>query len=210
MNARHLKKKFKKQINKLKFDNALMRQIISNSPTMQELYDLYNKPLNVIHTTIPFREYKVNRVISQDKGKVDHYLDLLKKRKWQVSYLMVSKRTLYILSMIVVIKLQSWQAFLQEERLSMRVEEMTLRSEIRQMLNEAGFNRETIKQLVKDSIDAIVKNQVNQVLMEREEKDLAEVVSDYIDSLLYSQIREKLRWMNFNVNVQAEAKGNKA
>lgn len=91
----------------------------------------------------------------------------------------------------------------------MRVEEMALRSEIRQMLNEAGFNRETIKQLVKDSIDDIVKNQVNQVLMERKEKDLGEVVSDCIESKLYAQIRnvsesvikDKLRWMKFNVNV---------
>lgn len=51
----------------------------------------------------------------------------------------------------------------------MKVEEMALRSEIRQMLNEAGFTRETIKQLVKESIDEVVKNQVNQVLMERKE-----------------------------------------
>ena len=91
----------------------------------------------------------------------------------------------------------------------MRVEEIALRSEIRQMLNEAGFNRETIKEIVKDSIDDIVKNQVNQVLMERKEKDLGEVVSDYLESRLYAQIRdtsesvirEKLRWMRFNVNV---------
>lgn len=91
----------------------------------------------------------------------------------------------------------------------MKVEEMALRSEIRQMLNEAGFNRETIKQLVKESIDDVVKNQVNQVLMERKEKDLSEVVSDYLDSRLYGQIRntsesvirDKLRWMKFDVNV---------
>lgn len=91
----------------------------------------------------------------------------------------------------------------------MKVEEMALRSEIRQMLNEAGFNRETIKQLVKDSIDDIVKNQVNQVTMERKEKDLSEIVSNCIDSRLSNQIRnisenvirEKLRWMQFNINV---------
>lgn len=91
----------------------------------------------------------------------------------------------------------------------MKVEEMALRSEIRQMLNEAGFNRETIKDLVKDSIDDIVKNQVNQVLMERKEKDLNEVVSDYIQDRLYKEIRsvsesvirDKLRWMKFDVNV---------
>ena len=96
----------------------------------------------------------------------------------------------------------------------MKAEEMMLRSEIRQMLNEAGFNRETIKQLVKDSIDNIVKNQVNQVLMERKEKDLSEVVSDYLNSRMYRQIRdsaesiikEKFRWLDFSVNVQVNNK----
>ena len=92
----------------------------------------------------------------------------------------------------------------------MRVEEIALRSEIRQMLNEAGFNRDTIKQLVKEAIDDIVKNQVNQVLMERKEQNLEEVVSGYLDSKLRSLVRncaesvikEKLRWMDFSVNVE--------
>ena len=96
----------------------------------------------------------------------------------------------------------------------MRVEEMALRSEIRQMLNEAGFNRETIKQLVKESIDEVVKNQVNQVLMERKEKDLSEVVSNYLDNRMYrliqnsteSVIKDKLRWLGFSLNVQVSNK----
>ena len=96
----------------------------------------------------------------------------------------------------------------------MRVEEIALRSEIRQMLNEAGFNRDTIKQLVKEAIDDVVKNQVNQVLMERKEQNLEEVVSDYLNSRLYSQIRDcaesvikgKLRWMDFSVNVEVTEK----
>lgn len=96
----------------------------------------------------------------------------------------------------------------------MKVEEMALRSEIRQMLNEAGFTRETIKQLVKESIDDVVKNQVNQVLMERKEKNLSEVVSDYLDGRMYrliqnsteNVIKDKLRWLNFAVNVQVNNK----
>ena len=100
----------------------------------------------------------------------------------------------------------------------MRVEEMALRSEIRQMLNEAGFTRETIKQLVKESIDDIVKNQVNQVLMERKEKDFSEVVSDYLDSRMYrfirnsteSVIQDKLEGLDFAVNVQVNNKKDKA
>lgn len=98
----------------------------------------------------------------------------------------------------------------------MRVEEMALRSEIRQMLNEAGFNRNTIKQMIKESIDEIVKNQVNQVLMERKEKDLGGVVEAYLDNKLQRQIqncasdviRQKLRWMDFKVNVQVNTKEN--
>lgn len=91
----------------------------------------------------------------------------------------------------------------------MRIEEMALRSEIRQMLNEAGFNRETIKQLVKESIDDIVRNQINQALKERPEQNVEEAVSKYLDGRISNTIRstaadvirEKLRWMNFRVEV---------
>jgi hypothetical protein len=94
----------------------------------------------------------------------------------------------------------------------MRVEEMALRSEIRQMLNEAGLNRETIKEMVKESINDIVKNQVNQVLMERQDEDLSEAVSKYLDSNMRaivrncaeSTIKDKLRWMKFSVNVNID------
>lgn len=96
--------------------------------------------------------------------------------------------------------------------IKMKVEEMALRSEIRQMLNEAGINRETLKEMVRESINDIVKNQVNQVLMERQDKDLSEAVSKYLDSNMRaivrncteSTIKEKLRWMNFSVNVNVD------
>lgn len=91
----------------------------------------------------------------------------------------------------------------------MRAEEMALRSEIRQMLNEAGINRNTLAAMVRESIDSIVKNQVNQVLKERCDIDLSGAVSNYLDANMQSlignaarqQITEKLRWMNFNVEV---------
>lgn len=63
MNARQTKKYLKKQITKLQSDNDLMRQIIADSPTMQELCDAYNKPLNVTHTTLPFQVFKAKRMI---------------------------------------------------------------------------------------------------------------------------------------------------
>lgn len=63
MNARQKAKKLKKQINTLAYDNVLMRRIIADSPVMQELYDAYNKPINVTHTTMQFQEYRVKRTI---------------------------------------------------------------------------------------------------------------------------------------------------
>ena len=63
MNARQTKKYLKKRINRLESDNDLMRSIIANSPKMQELYDLYNKPLNITHTTMPFQQFKIQRMI---------------------------------------------------------------------------------------------------------------------------------------------------
>ena len=92
----------------------------------------------------------------------------------------------------------------------MRAEEMALRSEIRQMLNEAGINRNTLAEMVKESINDIVKNQVNKVLKEKSDEDLNETVSKYLDRNMNSLIRrstesvikDKLRWLDFSVNVQ--------
>lgn len=63
MNARQMKKCLKKQIIKLQSDNDLMRRIIADSPKMQELYDVYTKPLNVTRTTLPFQEFKARRML---------------------------------------------------------------------------------------------------------------------------------------------------
>ena len=76
MNARQTKKRLKLQIGKLQSDNNLMKEIIADCPTMQELYDLYNKPLNVTHTTLPFQEFKAKRMIpvymADVEGIVEH------------------------------------------------------------------------------------------------------------------------------------------
>ena len=63
MNARRKAKKYKKEIKALKSDNKLMREIILGSPTMQELYDAYNKPVFVTHTTMQFQEFRVKRIV---------------------------------------------------------------------------------------------------------------------------------------------------
>jgi len=79
MNARQMKKCLKKRINRLKSDNDLMRRIIADSPTMQELYDLYNKPLNVRHTTMSFQEFKAKRMIPVYMADVDGIIEHTKQ-----------------------------------------------------------------------------------------------------------------------------------
>ena len=63
MNARQKIKKLKKKINTLQSNNNLMRRIITDTPAMQELYDAYNKPKLVAHTTMQFQEYRARRMI---------------------------------------------------------------------------------------------------------------------------------------------------
>ena len=79
MNARQTKKYLKKQINKLKSDNNLMRRIIADSPKMQELYDIYNKSLNVTHTTLPFQEFKAKRMIPVYMADVEEIIEHTKQ-----------------------------------------------------------------------------------------------------------------------------------
>lgn len=63
MNVRQKAKKLKKKIKTLESDNRLMREIIADSPAMQELYDAYNKPVFTTHTTMQFQEFKAKRMI---------------------------------------------------------------------------------------------------------------------------------------------------
>lgn len=95
MNARQMKKYLKKQIIKLQSDNDLMRRIIADSPEMQALYDVYNKPLNVTHTTLPFQEFKAKRIIpvymADVEGIIEHTKqavakDLLEDIKENITY----------------------------------------------------------------------------------------------------------------------------
>ena len=80
MNARQTKKRLKKQISKLKSDNDLMRRIIADSPKMQELYDLYNKPLNVSCTTMLFKEYSSKRYLPPDRPYDAGFITLYRQR----------------------------------------------------------------------------------------------------------------------------------
>lgn len=67
----------------------------------------------------------------------------------------------------------------------MRVEEIALRHEIRQMLNEAGFNQKTIKDLVKEVLIEELRKAINQSIHETDYD-----VQGYIESNVYSIINK--------------------
>ena len=75
MNARQKAKKYKKKINTLQSDNDLMRRIIRDTPAMQHLYDAYNKPVFVTHTTMQFQEFRAKRVIPSYMTDVKGFMD---------------------------------------------------------------------------------------------------------------------------------------
>ena len=95
MNARQKAKKYKKEMNTLKSDNDLMRRIIADTPAMQELYDAYNKPKFVTHTTMHFQEFRARRMVpvymTNIKGIIEHTKqavanDLCEEIKGNITY----------------------------------------------------------------------------------------------------------------------------
>ena len=77
MNARQTKKNLKKQIDKLQSDNKLMFDIIADNPGMQETYDRWTKPLNVVHTSMRFQKFKVKRAMACDYGiEIDYVKEM--------------------------------------------------------------------------------------------------------------------------------------
>jgi len=65
----------------------------------------------------------------------------------------------------------------------MRVEEIALRSEIRQMLNEAGFNKNTLKDLVKEVLEEELNKAIKQAVAETN-CDVAEYTKLNIDHII--------------------------
>ena len=79
----------------------------------------------------------------------------------------------------------------------MRVEEIALRSEIRQMLNEAGFNKETLKNLVKEVLHEEIGKATRQAINETDLETYArsivknvirDTVKDYLKDTITSRI----------------------
>ena len=79
MNARQVKKHLKKQIERLTRKNKLMRDIMNDYPKMAELYDLYNRPCNVTHSTMSFQEYRVRRVIPRYMADLEDYKEHVRR-----------------------------------------------------------------------------------------------------------------------------------
>ena len=79
MNARQKAKKYKKKISTLESDNDLMRRIIADVPAMQELYDLYNKPKFVTHTTMQFQEYRARRIVPVYMADIEGIIERTKQ-----------------------------------------------------------------------------------------------------------------------------------
>lgn len=96
----------------------------------------------------------------------------------------------------------------------MRVEEIALRSEIRQMLNEAGFNKNTLKDEVKsvlrEEIEKAVKQAVNETDFDGYVKQTANsIIRDTTKSYLKSVITDRFvsRWFNrmeINIDIKDE------
>ena len=79
MNARQKNKRLKMQIDKLQSENYLMKHIISDSPEMLRLYDLYNKPMNITSSTLQFKEYRSKAFIHPSMIYDENYIALLKQ-----------------------------------------------------------------------------------------------------------------------------------
>ena len=78
MNARQKNKRLKMQIDKLKSENYLMQNIISDSSEMSQLYDLYNKPMNITTAPLQFKEYQSKASIDPSMVYDENYIAFLK------------------------------------------------------------------------------------------------------------------------------------
>ena len=96
----------------------------------------------------------------------------------------------------------------------MKPTDMLIRAEIRQMLNEAGLHREGIEQLIKETLREFIEQRVDQVLKQGDLGSMESAVDKVVNRKLENIIREytkqiitdKLRRMNFDVNVTTDRK----
>ena len=72
----------------------------------------------------------------------------------------------------------------------MRVEEIAVRQEVRQMLSEAGINKNTLKDMVKEVLQEEIEKACKQAL---NEKDVDGIVSRKIDNQFGRLVKEATR-----------------
>lgn len=93
----------------------------------------------------------------------------------------------------------------------MTVEEIAIRQEVRQLLNEAGINKNTMKQIVKEVIDEELNKAVRQVMHEmnlddeirvRTNGNLQEVVRKEIKNSIDQRVKGVFDRMYISVDVR--------
>ena len=76
----------------------------------------------------------------------------------------------------------------------MKVEEIAVRQEVRQMMSEAGINKETMKTMVKDVISEEMQKAIKQAF---HETNMVGIISDKVkkntDEILRSVFKEEVR-----------------
>lgn len=87
----------------------------------------------------------------------------------------------------------------------MRVEEIALRNEIRQMLNEAGYNRNTLKDLVKEVLIEELRKAINQSIHETNynvedyiKRNIDSLINKSVDKVVRDKITDRLVGSYFN------------
>lgn len=91
----------------------------------------------------------------------------------------------------------------------MKPTDMLIRSEIRQMLNEAGLHREGLEQLIRETLKELIEQRVDQVLKQGDLLSMEHAVNKVADRRLEYIIREyvkqiitdRLRSIKFDVGV---------
>lgn len=76
----------------------------------------------------------------------------------------------------------------------MTVEQIAIRQEVRQMLNEAGINKATLKDMAKEVLKEELGKAIKQALEETDTKgEIAKKVEWYIDNSASSIVRGEIR-----------------
>lgn len=76
----------------------------------------------------------------------------------------------------------------------MTVEQIAIRQEVRQMLNEAGINKNTLKDMVKEVLQEELKRAIFQALHETNTSDaILNKIEQCIDKSARSIVREEIR-----------------